>query len=51
MYDYQLDPAFIEDNLIYFKDRSRGNNLRVDGIKERPNETWEDCNKELQSFL
>ena len=39
MYDYQLDPAFIEDKLIDLEDRSRRNNLRVDGIKERPNET------------
>ena len=39
MYDYQLDPAFIEDKLLDLEDRSRRNNLRVDGIKERPNET------------
>ena len=39
MYNYQLDPAFIEDKLIDFEDRSRRKNLRVDGIKERPNET------------
>ena len=39
MYDHQLDPAFIEDKLIDLKDRSRRNNLRVYGIKERPNKT------------
>ena len=47
MYDYQLDPAFIEDKLIDLEDRSRQNNLRADGIKERQNEIWEDCEKEL----
>ena len=39
MYDCQLDLAFIEDKLLDLEDRSRRNNLRVDGIKERPNET------------
>ena len=51
MYDYQLDSAFIEDKLIDLKDRSRRNNLRVDGIKERPNETWEDCGNELHTLF
>ena len=51
MYDYQLDPTLIEDKLIDLKDRSRRNNLRVDGIKERPNETWEDCENELYKLF
>ena len=51
MYDYSLDPAFIEDKLIDLEDRSRRNNLRVDGIKERPNETWEDCESELHTLF
>ena len=51
MYDYQLDPAFIEDNLINLEDRWRRNNLRVNSIKERPNETWEDCEKELHTLF
>ena len=50
MYDYQLDPAFIEDKLIDLEDRSRRNNLRVDSIKERPNEIWEDCENEPHTF-
>ena len=36
--DYQLDSGFIEDKLIDLEDQSRRNNLRIDGIKERPNE-------------
>ena len=51
MYDYQLDQAFIEDKLIDLEDRSRRNNLRVDGIKERPNETWKDCENELRTLF
>ena len=51
MYDYQLDPTFIEDKLIDLEDRSRRTNLRVDGIKERPNETWEDCENELHTLF
>ena len=26
----------------------RQNNLGIDGIKERPNETWDNCEKELK---
>ena len=50
MYDYQLDPAFIEDNLIDLDDRSRRNNLEVDDIQERPNGTWEDFEKQLHTL-
>ena len=39
MYDSQLDVAFIEDKLINVKDQSRQNNIRIDGFKEKPNET------------
>ena len=50
MYDYQLDPAFIEDKLIDLEDRSRRNNVEIDDIKERPNGTWEDCEKQLHTL-
>ena len=51
MYDYQLDPVFIEDYLIDLEDQSRRKNLSTDGINEKPNETWEDCEKELDKLL
>ena len=51
MYDYQLDPFFIEDKLIDLEDRSRRNNLRVDGIKESTNETWEDYESLLHALF
>ena len=37
--------------LIELEDRSRRNNLRVDGIKERPNETWEDYENKLRTLF
>ena len=51
MYDYQLDPAFIEDKLSDLKDRSRRNNLRIGSIKEKQNKTGEDCKKELDTLF
>ena len=51
MYDSQLDLAFIEDKLVDLGERSRRNNLKVDDIKERPSETWEDCENELHTLL
>ena len=50
--DDLLDPNDISSKLIELEDRSRRNNLRMDGIEETPNETWEDCEikiKELTS--
>ena len=34
-----LDPKYVSSKLIEFVDRSRRNNLRRDGIDEKPNET------------
>ena len=51
MYDYQLDAYFIEDKLIDLDDLSRQNDLRVDDIKERPNETWKDCKGEQHTLF
>ena len=51
MYDYQLDPAFIKNKLIDLKDRLRWNSLRIDGIKERPRETCDDCEKQLDTHF
>ena len=30
--------------------KSRANNLTVDGMKQRLNEPWEDCRKELDTL-
>ena len=37
--------------MIELEDRSRRNNLRIDGIKEQPNETWEACEKKFQNII
>ena len=51
MYYYQLDPAFVEDKLIDLEDQARRNSLKVNGIKKRPNKTWEDCKNELHTYF
>ena len=51
IYDYQIDPEYVEQKLIDLEDRSRRNNLRVDGILETPGETWEDCEEKLQQVF
>lgn len=51
IYDYQLDPAFIKDKLIDLEDQSRLNNWSIYSINEKPNETWEDYEKELDTLL
>ena len=34
IYDYQVDPEYVANKLIDLEDRSRRNNLRIDGIPE-----------------
>ena len=41
----------IENKLVDLEDRSRRNNLRINGIKERKNETWEECEERVNCFL
>ena len=46
IYDYQVHPEYVINKLIDLAGRSRRNNLRVDGISESRNETWEKCKEE-----
>ena len=41
----------VSAKLVELEDRSRRNNLRIDGIKEEPNETWETCEKKIQDII
>ena len=41
----------IKNKLVDLDDRSRRNNLRINGIKERKNETWEECEERVNCFL
>ena len=40
----------IENKLVELEDRSRRNNLRINGIKEGKNETWEECEERVICF-
>ena len=51
IYDYQVDPEYVTNKLIDLEDRSRCNNLRIDGISESRNETWEECEEEIQKVF
>ena len=37
--DYQIDPEYVEQKLIYLEDKSRRNSVKVDGFLETPGET------------
>ena len=46
IYEYQIDPDYVNDSLTDIRnklteleDRSRGNNIRIDEITEEPGET------------
>lgn len=41
----------INDRLDYQEDYSRRNNLRFDGLEERPNESWEETQEKVQRLL
>ena len=50
IYNFQLDLVFTEDKLIDRKDWFRQNNVRIDDIKERPNEIWENVKRSKNSI-
>ena len=45
-----LDSKYVSSKLIELEDRSRRNNLRIDGIDEKPNETWDKCEARVQEL-
>ena len=52
LWDYQVDPErleFTERKIVELEDRSPRNNLRIDGITEKENDTWDECQQEIQS--
>ena len=45
LWNYQVDPErfeFTERKIVELEDRSRRNNLRIDGITENENGTWDE---------
>ena len=51
IYDYQFVPNFVEQKLIDLEDKSRRNNLRVDGILETSGETGKGCEEKMQQVF
>ena len=51
LYAYQLDPEFVEAKLVGLEDFSRRCNLRIDGVKETSNETWEKREEHLKTLF
>ena len=45
------DLTHIRQKLIELEDRSRRNNLRIDGIPESYKETWDDCENKVQDLF
>ena len=53
LWDYQVHPerlAFTERKIVDLEDRSRRNNPHIDGIREKENETWDECEQGAQSL-
>ena len=38
-YEWQLDPEYVHNKLVDLEDRSRANNLRIDGVKKKVGES------------
>ena len=54
LWGYQVDAErleFTERKIVELEDRSRRNNLRIDGITEKENKTWDECEQEVQPLI
>ena len=51
MNDYIEDAENIHNKLVELEDRSRRNNIRINGIKEHNKERWEECERRVHSML
>ena len=54
LWDYQVDPErleFTERKIVELEDRSRRDNLCIDGITEKENETLDECEQQVQSLI
>ena len=49
--DDLLDPTFVVENLTELENRSRRNNVRIDDMPERPNETMKNCKEEVRKII
>ena len=46
-----MERDFVREKLRDFEDRSRRNNLRIDGLNESEKETWEDTEEKVQQIF
>ena len=51
LYNHSLESEYFYKNLVDREDRSRRNNLRIHGIAEGSNESWELCEEQLQNIF
>ena len=58
IYEFQIDPDYVNDSLVDIRnklteleDRSRRNNIRIDGIAEEPGKTREECERKVHRLL
>ena len=58
IYEYQIDLDYVNDSLVDIRnklteleDRSRRNNIRINGIAEEPGETLEECERKVHRLL
>ena len=49
--DHQHGKDYIQDKLIELGDRSCRNNLRIDGVIEEKQETWNICKEKVKAIL
>ena len=49
--DDMLDPDYVMEKLIELEDRSRRNNLQIDGISKVSHETWEMCEDSIKDLI
>ena len=46
-----LNPNLVSDKLIELENRSQRNNLRIDGITEQSNKTWEEGKQKIMEVI
>ena len=51
IYDYQIDPGEVEKKFTDLEDRSRRNNLRIDGVAEENGESWDNCKRKVKEIF
>ena len=51
IYEYQVDPNYVLDKLAELEDRSRWNNLHIDGINEEKGKTCEMCETKIKNIF